>query len=167
MTPILWNISVRSLNSLWRIVGKPRAPQVHPKACSTENWLPYTQLKGSNGGRQPYQRQRASQKATLCKLKPCSHTGSVVSQLEEPFSVANSIEQCKDGDNKGKRASRHSTTDWWWMHTCICTCIHTYVCTCIHTYVCTCIHTYICTCMHTHIYISFIHTYISYLFIAL
>ena len=48
-------------------------------------------LVGKRSGSQPYLRHRASLKSPLCKANPYSFRGKVVSQLEEPFSVASSL----------------------------------------------------------------------------
>ena len=60
-------------------------------ACSTEALLPQAQVVGMLAGVQPYPSASASWKAPLCKVKPCSSRGRVVSQVEEPCTVASSI----------------------------------------------------------------------------
>ena len=46
-------------------------------------------------GFHPYLKERASWKAALCRENPCSCTGSDDSQMDAPFSLANSIERCR------------------------------------------------------------------------
>ena len=83
--------------------GKP--PHGHPKACSTVNRFPQTQLDGNKGGRQPYLRHKASLKAPLCNAKPCSVKGKAVNQLEEPDSPDNKTDLCKDEERDGSKES--------------------------------------------------------------
>ena len=87
--------AVKSLILLWRIEGNP--PLEQERACSTEKEAPQTQCEGVRAGSQPYLRHRASTKAPLCKQKPCSLMGRVVSQLEEPFSLARVIARWRVG----------------------------------------------------------------------
>ena len=84
--------AVRSRISLWRWMGK--APLLQLKACSTENAFPQMQLVGKNGGVHPYLRKTASLKALLCRVKPMFSMGSVVSQVEAPFSPARDRDLC-------------------------------------------------------------------------
>ena len=44
-------------------------------------------------GFHPYLTEKASWKAALCRENPCSCTGSDDSQMDAPFSLANSIER--------------------------------------------------------------------------
>ena len=85
---------MRSLISLCLIDGNP--PFGQDKACSTENWVPQSQLMGVRDGSHPYRKHRASRKALLCRVNPNSATGRAVSQLEAPFSWASSIERCSE-----------------------------------------------------------------------
>ena len=66
------------------MVGKP--PFAQDNACSTLKLLPQPHLLGKRAGIQPYRRARASWKADLCSVKPCSVKGRAVSQVEDPFS---------------------------------------------------------------------------------
>ena len=92
-----------SLNSLCLMEGKP--PHGHPKACSTVNCFPQTQLDGNRGGCQPYLRHKASLKAPLYNAKPCSIKGKAVNQLEEPDSLDNKTDLCKDEESNGSKKS--------------------------------------------------------------
>ena len=90
LDPPLSLVAYFSIHISYFIVNLRRDIQRHAQlriACHT-----HTQLEGSNDARQPYQRQRASQKAPLCKLKSCSDKGSVVGQMKESFSAANIME---------------------------------------------------------------------------
>ena len=83
---------MRSLISVCLIDGNP--PFGQDKACSTENWVPQSQLKGVHDDSHLYRKHRASRKALLCRVNPNSATGRAVSQLDAPFSWASSIERC-------------------------------------------------------------------------
>ena len=79
-------VAVRSLISLCLIDGKP--PLAQDRACSTEKVEPQAHLAGNLSGVQPYRSVRSSWKAPLCNAKPCSESGRMVSQVDEPFSLA-------------------------------------------------------------------------------
>ena len=83
--------AVKSLSSLCRIDGYP--PLGHDRACVTVKSLPQAQSVGRDCGCQPQHRQRPSRKAVLCKQNPCLFNGMAESQLDEPFSAANSNER--------------------------------------------------------------------------
>ena len=77
-------LAVRLQISLWRIDGKPLSEQ--ERACSTVKGFPYVQVEERLDGSQLYLRVIASRNAPLCKVKPFLSIGSVVNQLDAPFS---------------------------------------------------------------------------------
>ena len=87
-------LAVMSRISLCLIEGNP--PLGHDRAWSTEKFLPQAQVVGVREGCQLYRSARASRKAPLCKLKPNSRIGRVVSQVEAPFSWARSMDLCNE-----------------------------------------------------------------------
>ena len=89
--------AVRSLSSLWRIIGKP--PLGQERTCWTEKLEPQTQWVGVEGGCQPYRKEIASTKALLWRQKPNSRIGNEVSQVDAPRSLAKSIAFLDDSDN--------------------------------------------------------------------
>ena len=86
-------VAVKFLISLCLIEGKP--PLAQDKACSTENVEPQAQLAGILSGVQPYRSAKASWKAPLCNAKPCSESGRMESQVDEPFSLASFTDLCR------------------------------------------------------------------------
>ena len=76
------------------IEGNP--PLAHDKACSTENLLPQVHIDGISDDVQPYLRARASWKAPLWRVKPCSTKGRAVNQVDAPFSFARSTDLCSE-----------------------------------------------------------------------
>ena len=74
--------------SLCLIDGKP--PLGQDRACSMEKETPQEHLEGSLSGVQPYRNAKESWKAPLCRAKLCSESGSRVSQVDDPFSLARS-----------------------------------------------------------------------------
>ena len=94
----LWHTSdsmlaVRSLTSLCLWIVKP--PFGQDSSCSTENWAPQAQWVGTPLSDHPYLSASASCSALLCNTNLCSLRGTVVSQLEAPFSCASSIALCR------------------------------------------------------------------------
>ena len=80
--------SVMSWISLCLRDGKP--PFAQESACSTLNLLPHSHLEGRRDGVQPYHTVRASWKADLCNVNPCSVRSRTVSQVEALFTFAKS-----------------------------------------------------------------------------
>ena len=81
-------LAVRSRILLCRSVGKPPLWQL--MAWSTERESPQAHWRGRNCNFHPYLRHNASLKAPLCKRKPCSSMGRVVTHEEVPFSPVHS-----------------------------------------------------------------------------
>ena len=98
--------AVKSLISLCLMEGNP--PLAHERACSTANFLPHAHVVGILGGVQPYRRAMASWKAPLCKVKPCSCSGTAVSHTEAPFSLARLIALLR---SLGRSAARSLGSD--------------------------------------------------------
>ena len=82
----------RLRTSLCRRIGSPPYRQL--RACSIA--APQTHVVGRCGTGQPYRRQRASRNPHLgtCSSKPWAERGSVVIQLEAPFSLASARAYC-------------------------------------------------------------------------
>ena len=57
------------------------------------NELPQMHSEGIFVGFHPYLKERASWKDPLCRVNPCSCTESDDSQMDAPFSLANSIKR--------------------------------------------------------------------------
>ena len=82
----------RLRTSLCRRIGSPPYRQL--RACSMSIAAPQTHVVGRCGTGQPYRRQRASRNAPLGSSKPWAERGSVVIQLEAPFSLASARACC-------------------------------------------------------------------------
>ena len=95
-------VAVRLRISLCLIKGNP--PLAQDRACSTENLLPQAHFGGISDGVQPYLRARASWKAPLWRVNPCSIRGRAVSQVDDPFSFARSTD-LRNGSGKSSRIS--------------------------------------------------------------
>ena len=80
-----------------------KSPLLQERACPTEKEDPHSQFVGDLDGVHPYRKARASEKAPLWRLKPCSSMGSVVNQLEAPFSSARISALLIDAERDGLR----------------------------------------------------------------
>ena len=87
--------------SLCQRIGYPPCWQL--RQWSTVNGFPQMQVEGRRGGSQSYLRHRASLKSDLWRWKFWSCTGMIVTQLEAPFSLAQSICFWRSAGNSARR----------------------------------------------------------------
>ena len=106
-------MAVKFLISLCLIDGKP--PLVQDRVRSTERVDPQSHLAGSLSGFQPYRSAKASWKAPLCNAKLCSKSGRMVSQVDEPFSLASFTDLCRLAGRNSSNVCQCMvpTTPWW------------------------------------------------------
>jgi hypothetical protein len=90
-TLVFGQTSERSLAVLCLSVGRP--PLLQVIAWSTENTVPQQHLLCTPEILQPYRKHSASRNAPLCRKKPCSSWGIVVTLADAPFSDAHSMSQ--------------------------------------------------------------------------
>ena len=84
--------------------GKPPVGQL--SACSMVKDAPQAHLLGRLDGCQPYRKQSASRKSSLCKAKLWSSIGSALSHEDATFSFPSSIARfcCADSSNMSSSA---------------------------------------------------------------
>ena len=68
-----------------------------------EKGVPHTHSTGISLGIPPYRRAKASQRAPLCREKPCSHIERELNHKEAPFSCTNSTAWLRSLDSSGRK----------------------------------------------------------------
>ena len=107
-TPTLEHTSVKReavmvLILLCKKFGEPSLLQ--ERACSVVKGLPHTHSTGMSLGIQPCWRAKASQRAPLCRVKPCSRIRRELNHEEATFSCANSTAWLRSLGSSGRRTS--------------------------------------------------------------